>query len=87
MSLVTLNLHVHASSTEEILQRLYERIKHMPTVEEVKAAVQAAANEEAAEIAQRIKDLEDRIANGSLTDADRDELVTMVRNIHTGPSA
>lgn len=85
MSLFTFNFHVHPAGpdAEQVLKRLLERIQNMPTVAEVKAAVAAAAGEEAGEIATRIKELEDRIANGSLTDADRDELVAMVRGIFT----
>lgn len=87
MPLIDLHFHVYdhdaKHGAERVLQHLWERIKDMPTKEEVKAAVAAAASAEAEQVATKIKELEDRLANGSLTDADRDELVSMVQNIFT----
>lgn len=87
MSLVTINLHVHADGreTDRILHEILERLKHMPNITELKAAIAQAVGEEAAEVATRLKALEDRIAEltagQTITDADRDEILAMVRGI------
>lgn len=55
----------------------------MPTKQEVIDAVAAAAQAEAVQVADRIKELEDAIAAASMSDADREHLVGLVQGIFT----
>jgi cell division protein FtsB len=96
MSLITIHhLHIHTDGADpQVLSRLeqiLERVSHMLTQEQLKAAVQQAVGEEAAEVAARITALEERIAqlqNGeTITEATRDEILAMVRGIFTPPAA
>ena len=70
-----------------LLVVLLIRSYNMPTKQEVKDAVQAAVGEEAAQVATRLKALEDRIAElevgQAFTEEDKAELVAMVQGIFT----
>jgi hypothetical protein len=85
MSFIT--LHIHAGLDADRLDFIYERIQEMPTVAELKAAVSQAVGEEAAEVAARLKALEDKIAEltagQAITEADKEEILGMVRGIFT----
>jgi hypothetical protein len=96
MSLITIkefHLHVHAElgNAIRLLNEINERTKTMPTVAELKTAVADAVGQEAAEVAARLKALEDevvalkeQIANGTaISQADIDDVLTSIRGIFT----
>lgn len=85
MSLFTFNFFCPPaqSSTEQVLKRIIERIATMPTKDEIIQAVADASAEEGAEVAAKIKALEDQIVATQMTDADKEKLLASVRGIFT----
>lgn len=72
------------------VNEILERIRKMPTVSELKTAISDAVGQEAAEVAARLKALEDKIAELTagqiVSEADRDEMLVMVRSVFTPPA-
>lgn len=89
MSLVTVNLHIHADgcagneTLSQLLKEIIRKVNAMPTAAELKTAVLEAVAEERAQV---IAALEAALAKAQVPQADFDEIVAAVKGIYEPPT-